>query len=167
MLHPNDRDRPSSHFLGEMRSRVQRLLTARSAGRFLIVGSVNTLVGFAAFPILYWLFISQVGINTLLATSYISCTLFAFWLHKIFTFESRGRAHIEGPKYFALSGLTFFLNLLLLNGLLRVTSFHPIVLQMGIAIALQLGNYLIMNHLIFVSADAASGTKERSKKDKS
>lgn len=142
-----------------------RMLRARSFNRFLIVGIVNTLVGIAVFPVLYWLFIPYAGINALLGISYVLCTLSAFGLHKIVTFESRGRTHVEGPKFFLLSGLTFLLNLALLNGLLPVIPIHPVILQTAIAILLQIGNYLIMNHLIFVT-DAVSPAKPRAKEDR-
>ena len=154
--------RPSSTFVGALRSAAARALSARSFGRFFVVGIVNTLVGITVFPILYWLFIGYAGINTLLAVSYVLCTLSAFGLHKIVTFESRGRTHVEGPKFFLLSGFTFLLNLALLNGLLHVIPIHPVVLQTVIAILLQIGNYLIMNRLIFVTA-AVSPAKRRAK----
>lgn len=151
--------------LAALRWAAGRALSARTFGRFFVVGIVNTLVGITVFPILYWAFIGYAGINTLLAVSYVLCTLSAFGLHKIVTFESRGRTHVEGPKFFLLSGFTFVLNLALLNGLLHVIPIHPVILQTAIAILLQIGNYLIMSHLIFVT-DAIAPAKPRAKEDR-
>lgn len=137
-----------------MRSLVRRMFAARSFGRFLVVGVVNTVVGITVFPILYWLFIQYLEINVLLGISYVIGTLSAFGLHRLVTFESRGVTRVEGSKFFMLSGLTFLANLVLLNGLLPFLQLHPIILQTAIAIALQVGNYLVMSRLIFVPATA-------------
>jgi putative flippase GtrA len=154
----------TDHVPKQIRFAVRRMLKARSISRFFVVGIVNTLVGITVFPILYWLFIGYAGINSLLAVSYVLCTLSAFGLHKTVTFESRGRTHVEGPKFFLLSAFTFMLNFALLNGLLYAVPVHPVILQTAIAILLQVGNYLIMNRLIFVTAGSPAKPRAKEKR---
>lgn len=132
----------------------QRLFHVRSFGRFLVVGVVNTGIGLSTFPALFWLFYPTVGINSLLAISYIFCTIFSFGSHKVVTFASRDATIPAGIKFFLLSGATYVINLLLLNALLWAVSAHPIILQTSIAVGLQLLNYHVSSYLVFPNSAA-------------
>ena len=117
--------------------------------RFAAVGALNTLLGLSFFPALYWLAHDVLRTTVILTISYVVCTLFAFTMHKFVTFSSTGKAHHEGAKFAGVTGILWGINVLLLNLALTYTHVHPIVAQTVIAVALQLGNYVILKRFVF------------------
>ncbi len=131
--------------------KLKKFTQPRSLSRFLVVGIINTLVGILLFPLLYWVFGSSIAFNLLLAISYVLCTLSSFLLHKYVTFKSQGSALTEGIKFAILSGFTYILNVIILQVVLPLLPWHPVLVQTVIAVMLQTGNYLGMNRLVFAS----------------
>ena len=131
------------------RPRISTLLAARSLNRFLLVGILNTLVAFAAFPAFFWLFGRVLSLNVLLVVSTIFCTLFSFATHRIVTFRSHGRVHHEVSRFFLLQGVIYVINVTLFNALLLVTRLHPVVIQWVIIAGLQIGNYFVLKRYVF------------------
>jgi putative flippase GtrA len=128
----------------------------RSFGRFVLTGILNTAVGVLVFLPLYWAFAKTMGINLVVALSYILSTSCAFLSHKFITFQSRGAYHTEGGKYFALAGITYLLNIAILDIVLQVIPHYPIVAQISISLTLAVANYFGMNRLVFASFTTAA-----------
>jgi putative flippase GtrA len=142
---------PESIDAMSLKERLSSLFPQRSLSRFLSIGLLNTLVGVSVFPLLYWVIGPTLNVNVILSVSYIFCTIFAFTAHKFVTFRSQGRTHVEGARFFIVSGVTYLLNVGLLNATLPLTPSHPVLLQLGIAIALQIFNFFILGKIVFPS----------------
>ena len=138
----------------------QLITKPRSISMFLMVGVFNTLVGVLLFPLLHWMFGDVVSFDVLLAISYVLCTASSFILHKYITFKSKGSAISEGAKFAILSAVTYGLNLIILHAVLPLSTWHPVLVQTIIAVALQLGNYFGMNRLVFASLSSISVFKK-------
>ena len=134
-----------------LKERLSSLFPQRSLSRFLSIGLLNTIVGVSVFPLLYWMIGRTLDVNVILIVSYIFCTMFAFTAHKFVTFRSQGRTHVEGVRFFIVSGITYLLNVGLLNAALPLTPSHPVLLQLGIAVTLQIFNFFILGKLVFPS----------------
>lgn len=137
------------------------LFQRRAIGRFYAVGTVNTLLGIAVFPLLFWSLGQRVDVNVLLVVSYAICTASAFILHKTVTFGSRRPASVEAPRFLTVTGIVFVANILLLNGLLAATGLNPIVLQTIIAVALPAASYVVMSRFVFANEEAADADHRR------
>jgi len=129
--------------------RVSSLFPKRSLSRFLSVGFLNTIVGVSVFPALFWIWGPGAHVNAILAISYVVCTLFAFASHRVVTFRSQGRVRVEGTRFLFVSGATYLLNVGLLNASLPLVPSHPIALQIGIALTLQIFNFFILSRIVF------------------
>ena len=116
---------------------------------FAIVGGINTVIGFSMFPLLHWTIGGRVNDNVLLTVSYMVCGLFSFTSHKRITFASKGKAHSEGVRYVLVTLANWAVNLALFNLILHLAHLDPVVVQLSIAIALQLGNYILYKHFVF------------------
>jgi putative flippase GtrA len=123
----------------------------RSMSRFLVVGLFNTGIGVLLFPLLYWLFGTKETWDFWLQVSYVLCTTSSFLLHRFVTFRSTGPFWNEALKYAILSGFTYVLNIIILKLVWPLLPWDKMITQIIIAVALQVGNYFGMNHVVFAS----------------
>ncbi len=137
------------------RAFFSNLVRPRSFGRFMLVGGVNTIVGVATFPFLFWLSDGAVGNNALLIVSSVFCAVFAYFTHRILTFRSKGAYHVEIGKFLILTLVVYLINLAVLNTIPRMTGIHPVAAQvvttMVLSVILMALNYFGMNYFVFVS----------------
>lgn len=137
------------------RAHIQQLLRPRSFARFAIIGGLNTVVGVGNFPLLYWLFGRVLNVDLLVVLGWILSTSFAFFLHKLVTFESEGAYHNEGAKFLLLALMTLGINILVMNIAVYIFKAPPVLVQVVIATvlsaALMVFNYLGMARFIFVT----------------
>lgn len=134
---------------------VVRFFGARTPGRFVIVGGINTLVGLAAFPLLYRVCGTPHNMNALLVASWLFCTFFAFVTHRHITFRSAGRARYEGGKFLMLSLCTLAINLVVVNAATHFFGANPALVQFVtsfmLSLILTVLNYFGMSRMIFPS----------------
>lgn len=122
--------------------------------RFALVGGLNTLLGISLFPLLFWAIGDDVNMNLILVMSYVICTLFAFTMHKFVTFSSKGKSMQQGVKFISLTLVLLGINAVLLNAAIALTTLHPSIAQVIIAVSLQLGNYVVLKRFVFSSGRA-------------
>jgi putative flippase GtrA len=126
-------------------------LAARSFGRFLLVGGVNTVVGFGDFPLLYLTVGGWAGYLPILVFCSVFNPLFSFMTHKYITFESRRPARSEIAWYLLFCGGAFIASwgfLALIDGWNRVWF---VLAQTGFNIFLTIANFVIFRRFVFPS----------------
>lgn len=119
----------------------------RKESRFILAGGLNTFIGLAMYPILYY-FLNTNYIFTLLLSQLICITL-AFLTNKYFVYKTKGGAVYEYFKFIWFHGIHLGLNLLILPLLVERAKFNPVIAQTGFAVAVIITSYYWHNHITF------------------
>lgn len=85
--------------------------------RYALVGVLNTLVGYAVFYVVLHL---GMGHLASLAVSYAVGVVHSFFWNRRWTFKAQGAFRRQAPRFLAVTGVTFALNALMLQGLVQV-----------------------------------------------
>ncbi len=134
-----------------MREKIQQIyLGHQKKFRFLLAGIVNTAVGLATYPILYWLLHPNgLGYIEILIIAQVICVTFSFISNKYFVFKSKGNLRDEYIKFFTFHGLCFFVNLLVLPVLVEFMKFNPMIAQTIFSILIIVTSYFWHNLITF------------------
>jgi putative flippase GtrA len=106
-------------------------LLAREEVRFLIVGVINTVVGYALFA----LFLLVFGYLASLYLSYAVAVTLAFVLHRRFTFRVRGNVLVDFVRFVGVYVVSLAVNSVVLPVLVELVGLHPLIAQ-GIALVI-------------------------------
>jgi len=96
---------------------------------FLIVGGINTVVGFLWF-VVFELTVGRLwGYMATLVFSHIASVLCAFWMHRRFVFRVRGHVWRDLARFEVVQLVAFGINLVALPLLVEAVGLTPIVSQ--------------------------------------
>lgn len=110
--------------------------------RFLVVGAVNTLVGYGLF-VLFELSLGHViGYLGSLYASYAVATTSAFVLHRRFTFRVRGTLGLDYLRFQIVYLVALAVNTVALPVLVEIVGLQPIVAQASIAMMTTILSYV-------------------------
>lgn len=109
---------------------VRRLLADQRV-RFLLVGGVNTVVGYGVYALLFLLAGDSIGYLACLYLSYAIGVSVAFILHRRFTFRvsGSGRVAIDFLRFASVYVVSLVINTLALPLLVEVGRVNPLVSQ--------------------------------------
>jgi putative flippase GtrA len=102
-----------------------RALLAREQVRFLVVGGVNTLVGYGFFALI----LLFAGYLVSLYLSYAVAVSVAFVLHRRFTFRVSGNVAVDFARFVGVYVVSLAVNTAVLPLLVEVAGFHPLAAQ--------------------------------------
>jgi putative flippase GtrA len=120
--------------------------------RFLIAGSINTLVGLSVYPLLFIVLEPMgVGYIKVLIIAQLICITFSFISNKYYVFKSKGNLRQEYIKFFMFHGFYFLLNLICLPVLVEIFKINPIISQTLFAIFIIVTSYFWHNAVTFKS----------------
>jgi putative flippase GtrA len=118
--------------------------------RYLLAGGLNTAVGLAAYPILYFLLKPQgLGYRGVLVVSQVFCIAFAYLTNKFLVFKTQGNYVRETLKFAAFHLAYFLLNLAVLSFLVERLQLPPVWAQMGFAVLVIISSYLWHSKITF------------------
>ena len=119
--------------------------------RFLMVGGINTLVGYGLFLLFDWLLGRYIGYLGSLYCSYLLATVFAFVLHRRFTFRATksGRVMIDFLRFQSVYIVTLIVNTIALPLLVQIAGLHPFVAQACVVVVATIISYLGHRHFSF------------------
>ena len=106
-----------------------RALLAREEIRFLIVGGINTVVGYALFALLQITIGDVIGYLGSLYLSYAISVTLAFVLHRRFTFRVTGTVVADFVRFVGVYVVSLGLNTIALPLLVEVAHLDPLVAQ--------------------------------------
>lgn len=119
---------------------------------FILVGGVNTVVGLAAFPILFYaLKAHSLHYMVILIISQVICVVSAFFTNKFFVFKTSGNYTAEFLKFTSFYSAYFVFNLIAMPILVEVFSIHPVITQMIISVGIILTSYFWHSRITFAS----------------
>jgi putative flippase GtrA len=76
-----------------------RALLGSQQFAFLLVGGANLVIGMCCFALLHLLIGDRIGYMGTLVLAYAAAILFAFWLHRRFVFQVRGRIWTDLARF--------------------------------------------------------------------
>jgi len=82
--------------------------------RFLLIGIYNTVIGYAVFLALNWLFGRWLHYLLVLVMSYVFSVTHAYWMQRIFVFESKKAIFFEYGRFFIINLLGLGVNAVIL-----------------------------------------------------
>ncbi|MCU1543720.1 MAG: GtrA-like protein [Microbacteriaceae bacterium] len=108
-----------------------RVLLGREEIRFLLVGVINTVVGYGLFA----LFLLVFGYLVSLYLSYAVAVSLAFLLHRRFTFRVKGNVLVDFVRFVGVYVVSLAVNSVVLPLLVEIAGLHPLIAQ-GIALVI-------------------------------
>lgn len=118
--------------------------------RFILAGGLNTLVGLAAYPVLYfalgWLALDYIVI---LAICQVFCICFAYLTHKFFVFKTQGNYVREYLRFITFHLVLFGVNVVVLRFLVERLTLSPVWSQLGFALLVVITSYLWHSRITF------------------
>lgn len=98
--------------------------------RFVLVGGINTVVGYGLFALFLLLFGRLIGYLGSLVAAYAIAAVIAFTLHRRITFQIRdGRVLVEFARYAGVTAISLLLNAAILALLVELAHWNPYVAQ--------------------------------------
>lgn len=118
---------------------------------FLIIGGINTAIGLAAFPILYYgLRAYTLHYMSILVVSQIICVTSAFFTNKFFVFKTQGNYVAEFLRFITFYSGYFVINLIAMPIFVEVLHIHPVITQGIISIGIIVSSYFWHSRITFV-----------------
>jgi len=123
--------------------------------RFLLAGALNTAVGLAAYPALFFLMAPlKLHYMVVLGITQVACVAFSYLTNKFLVFRTAGNYLRESGK-FVLFHLSYFLvNLVALPLLVEIFGMSPVWGQTLFAVAVIVTSYFWHSKITFSSASA-------------
>ena len=118
--------------------------TAVQFVKYNLVGIVNTVIGFSIIFSLMFLGVSAVLSNSI---GYAIGSIVSYSLNKKYTFNSNENSKIQALKFFAVLGVSYLINFIVLKWLLGFM--NPYLAQLISAVVYTLSSFLLAKFLVF------------------
>ena len=121
--------------------------------RFLLAGALNTAIGLAVYPSLYFLAAPlKLHYLTILVISQVVCVTFAFLTNKFLVFRTSGNYLRESGKFLTFHSFYFLLNLAALPALVELAGMNPVWAQTLFAVLVIVTSYFWHSRITFSSS---------------
>ncbi|TQL52749.1 GtrA family protein [Subtercola boreus] len=125
----------------ERESPVKRLLQAEPV-RFLLVGAVNTALGFALFTALWLSIGNRIGYLACLYLSYAGAIIVAYLLYRRFVFRSADRGALPFLRFSSVYVVSLAINTVALPALVIGFELQPLIAQAAAVVVTTACSYL-------------------------
>jgi putative flippase GtrA len=130
---------------------LARLNVDSKVFKFLLVGGLNTLLGFGLFPTVYWFMTDYRGYYVwMLVVCHITNVSCAYFSNKYFVFRTQGDVVAEMTKFVSFHVAYFFLMLLLVPFFVEYAHFNPMVIQFSISIVVVISSFFWYDKVVFL-----------------
>ncbi len=125
--------------------------------RFLLAGALNTVIGLAVYPALYFLAAPlKFHYLTILAISQVVCVAFAFLTSKVLVFRTSENYLRESGKFVTFHMSYFLVNLAALPALVEFAGMNPVWAQTLFAVLVIVTSYFWHSRITFSSTKVSS-----------
>ncbi len=121
-----------------------------------LVGVVNTGFGFSLIFTLMYLGVSATLSN---AIGYFFGSILSYYLNKKFTFKTKGKNKSEAVKFFAVLGISYCLNFIILKFFLPLI--NPYYAQLISAVVYTLSSFTLAKFLVFNDNQNPKGNNDK------
>lgn len=120
--------------------------------RYLLAGALNTAIGLAVYPVLYFLLAPlKLHYLTILVISQLVCVVFAFLTNKFLVFRTSGNYLQEFGKFLTFHFSYFLVNLAALPALVEFAGMNPVWGQTLFAVLVIVTSYFWHSRITFSS----------------
>ncbi len=124
----------------------------QTKARFLLAGALNTAIGLAVYPALYFLAAPlKLHYLTILVISQVMCVTFAFLTNKFLVFRTSGNYLRESGKFVTFHLSYFLVNLAVLPALVELVGMNPVWGQTLFAALVIVTSYFWHSRITFSS----------------
>ena len=110
--------------------------------RFILAGSLNSLLGFFLFPVMYFIFREQQKNYVLiLLISQLICMSFSFFSHKVYVFRSHHKVSPELMKFIGFHGIWCLVSIKINPAIVNQFGIHPVIIQTLINVLIVITSY--------------------------
>ncbi len=121
--------------------------------RFLMAGALNTVVGLAAYPILFWVLLPfKMHYLVILAITQVFCITFSFITNKLLVFKTAGNYLREYGKFIIFHLFYFGFNLIALPALVELAKLSPVWAQSFLAVFIIITSYFWHSRVTFIKS---------------
>ena len=118
---------------------------------FLLVGGLNTLLGFGLFPTVYWVMADyRAHYVWMLAICHIINVSCSYFSNKYFVFRTQGRVLTEMTKFVSFHVVYFLFVLLLVPFFVEYAHFNPMVIQFSISVLVVISSFFWYDKVVFL-----------------
>lgn len=118
--------------------------------RYLFAGGLNTILGLAAYPAIYFLAAPlKLHYLTIFAISQTLCVTFAYVTNKFLVFRTSGNYLREFGKFITFHLSYFLVNLVALPVLVELAGMNPVWAQMLLAVLIIVSSYFWHSRITF------------------
>jgi len=118
---------------------------------FLIMGGLNTLLGFSLFPLVYWLLQNYRSHYVwMMVACHISTVGFAYFTNKIWVFRSQERSITEFMKFTSFHLLYFLIMIFLVPFFVEHTHCNPVIVQFSISVLVVISSFFWYDRIVFL-----------------
>lgn len=129
---------------------LARLNVDSKVFKFLLVGGLNTLLGFGLFPAVYWFMTDYRGHYVwMLVVCHITNVSCSYFSNKYFVFRTQGNVAAEMTKFVSFHMAYFLLMLLLVHFFVEYAHFNPMVIQFSISIVVVISSFFWYDKVVF------------------
>lgn len=119
---------------------------------FLMVGGLNTVLGFGLFPAVYWLLQDyQSHYVWMLVVCHITSVSFSFLTNKYLVFRTQGQYVSEITKFGGFHLFYFFLMIFLVPLFVEYAHCSPVVIQFSISVLIVVTSFFWYDRMVFLS----------------
>jgi putative flippase GtrA len=123
--------------------------------RFLLAGALNTVVGLAAYPALFFLLAPlKLHYMIVLGITQVACVAFSYVTNKFLVFRTAGNYLRESGKFVLFHLSNFLVNLVALPFLVEIVGMSPVLGQTLFAVAVIITSYFWHSKITFARASA-------------
>lgn len=118
---------------------------------FLVVGGLNTLLGFGLFPMVYWLLQDyRAHYVWMLVICHITTVSFSYVTNKYWVFRTQGQLLGEMIKFGGFHLVYFFLMIFLVPLFVESVHCNPIFVQFGISVLVVITSFFWYDKMVFL-----------------
>lgn len=114
--------------------------------RFVLVGSVNTISMYLLYVVMVFVGLSY---NIALIMDYIIGIIVGYMMHRYWTFAVNTSVMKSFPKYCVTYVVVYFINLAILNFIVRINLLTPILGQLVAIVIITFCSFLLQNFWVF------------------
>ena len=119
--------------------------------RFFWIGAFNTALGFALFPIIYYVFFSyRHHYILMLIICQLICILNSYLTNKYFVFKTKGNFSREVPKFILFHIFYFFIISVVIPFFVESWKINPVLMQLCISTMIVLTSYFWYDRFAFL-----------------
>jgi putative flippase GtrA len=122
--------------------------------RFLIVGTINTLVGYGT--IFACMYLAKMSPEVSNIAGYLVGLIVSYSLHKNYTYESKGRCHSEKLRFLAAVAVAYAANFIVLVILIHQIEMHAGMSQILAGIMYVTVSFIMNKYYVFKVANITS-----------